>query len=209
MPRTFFITLLTLIGVVNTASANLAEGMKALDRGDYRQSFANFKAEVDKGNNNPVLQHLLALHYFRGNGVKQDYAQAAKWHRKSAEQGFFKAQETLAYMYLDGLGLKKDTVNAVKWMQKAAEQGSVYAQNELAVWYMNGQGGIKKDLTKAKKWFEKAANQGDGLAQFNLGMMYYFGEGAEKNTRKAVQWLEKACGNGEQEACSTLRELNK
>ncbi len=46
--------------------------------------------------------------YDKGLGVTQDYAQAAKWYRKAAEQGHAYAQFNLGYMYRFGQGVPQD-----------------------------------------------------------------------------------------------------
>ena len=61
--------------------------------------------------------------YEQGKGVPQDYKEAAKWYRKSAEQGDADAQDKLGLMYYNGQGVPKDYKEAVKWYTKAAEQG--------------------------------------------------------------------------------------
>jgi uncharacterized protein len=55
--------------------------------------------------------------YERGQGAPQDYAQAAAWFRKAADQGFDLAQQS-------GLGVPQDYVKAALWYQKAADQGN-------------------------------------------------------------------------------------
>jgi len=40
--------------------------------------------------------------YTNGEGVVQDYAEAAKWYRKAAEQGYARAQSALGFMYNTG-----------------------------------------------------------------------------------------------------------
>ncbi|MGA3098963.1 MAG: hypothetical protein ABSF25_21105 [Bryobacteraceae bacterium] len=44
-------------------------------------------------------QDTLAYAYYRGQGVPQDYAEAAKWYRKAAEQGEAVAQHSLGTLY--------------------------------------------------------------------------------------------------------------
>jgi TPR repeat protein len=43
-----------------------------------------------------------------GWGVPQDYAQAAIWYRKAAEQGSAEAQFNLGLLYDNGLGVPLD-----------------------------------------------------------------------------------------------------
>jgi TPR repeat protein len=64
-----------------------------------------------------------------GNG---DYAEAVKWFRLSAEQGYAKAQYNLALMYANGQGVSQDYKEAVKWYRLSAEQGNADAQIILA-----------------------------------------------------------------------------
>jgi TPR repeat protein len=63
--------------------------------------------------------------YANGNGVPQDYAEAAKWYRKAAEQGAADAQYTLGGMYEWGDGVPKDDVIAYMWFNLAAAQGTM------------------------------------------------------------------------------------
>ncbi len=76
----------------------------------------------------PSAQWELARMYCDGNGVPQDYKQAAKWFTRAAEQGYAKAQDELGYMYVLGHGVPQDDKQADKWWTKATEHGSTYAQ---------------------------------------------------------------------------------
>jgi len=62
---------------------------------------------------------------------EEDYADAVKWYRKSAEQGHARAQYELAWMYEEGQGVERDVAEAVKWYRKAADQGDDYAKEAL------------------------------------------------------------------------------
>jgi len=55
--------------------------------------------------------------------VPKDYSEAAKWFRKSAEQGFAKAQFSLGMCYENGLGVSKDISEAIKWYREAEKGG--------------------------------------------------------------------------------------
>ncbi|MDR2564203.1 MAG: sel1 repeat family protein, partial [Prevotellaceae bacterium] len=98
--------------------------------------------------------------YLNGTGVKQDYGEAVKWFRKSAEQGEAHGQNILGVMYLYGTaGVKQDYGEAVKWFRKSAEQGLAQGQDYLGLMYDNGFG-IEQDRKEAIKWYRKAAKQG-------------------------------------------------
>jgi len=47
--------------------------------------------------------------YQIGQGVAQDYAEAARWYRKAADQGGVAAQFNLGVMYYEGQGCRRTT----------------------------------------------------------------------------------------------------
>ena len=47
-----------------------------------------------------------------GQGVARDDAEAIRWYRKSAEQGYATGQNGLGMMYLLGRGVSKDEAEA-------------------------------------------------------------------------------------------------
>ena len=60
--------------------------------------------------------------YVKGQGdVRQDYAEAVKWYRKAAEQGFAEAQYNLGVMYAKGEGVRQNYKIAKKWFGKACD----------------------------------------------------------------------------------------
>ncbi|HIF03665.1 MAG TPA: sel1 repeat family protein, partial [Nitrospinaceae bacterium] len=89
-------------------------------------------------------QFYLGWMYYKGLGVDQDYKEAVKWFKKSAEQGYANAQYNLGVLYEDGQGVRKDYKQAFKWYRKAAEQGYANAQFNLGFMYDHGQG-VRKD----------------------------------------------------------------
>ena len=66
------------------------------------------------------------MYFYGQNGVKQDYAEAAKWSKLANSNGqmdYFAAIH-LAQIYKDGLGVQKDPVEANYWVWKAS-MGSI------------------------------------------------------------------------------------
>ena len=94
----------------------------------------------------------------------QEYAKAAEWFRKAAEQGHAVAQFNLGFMYANGKGVPKNRSKAVEWVHKAAEQGHEDAQFNLGSMYAEGKGVVQDDA-KAVEWLRKAAQQGNKKAQ--------------------------------------------
>jgi len=95
-----------------------------------------------------------------GEGVPQDYSEAAKWYRLAGEQGDALAQTRLGFMYEMGKGGSQNFAEAAKWLRLAAEQGRVAAQNSLGGLYVSGRG-VPKDYVVAYMWFSLSAAQGD------------------------------------------------
>ena len=116
------------------------------------------KALAEKGD--AYAQYSLAIMYGTGDGVPQDYAQAAKWSRKAADQGDASAQNSLGMLYSNGLGVPQDYAEAVKWYRKAASQGKARAQFNLGNMYGGGKG-VSKNIAEAYVWVSLAAESGD------------------------------------------------
>ena len=62
--------------------------------------------------------------YYLGEGVLQDYKEALRWYRLSAEQGNANAQGNLAVLYAFGDGVIKDYVYAHMWGNIASMNGN-------------------------------------------------------------------------------------
>jgi len=147
----------------------------------------------DKGN--LMAQFNLGLVHEKGRGVTQDYAEAAKWYRQAAEQGFAPAQNNLGNLYAQGFGVAKDSAEAFKWHLKAAERGHAPAQANVALDYEKGLG-TAKDQAQAVEWYRKAAGQGHAQAQTRLGLAYQNGRGVDQDYAQAVEWYRKAADQG-------------
>lgn len=100
-------------------------------------------------------------------------------------------------------------VESLKLYRKAAEKGDIYAQYSIGDFYEEGIGGVSQNWDKAIFWYKRAASQGHPEAQFWLGTLYEDGEGVKIDSEKAIYWYTKACNNGENQACNSLKYLNK
>src|SRR3984885_15894469 len=70
----------------------------------------------------PEAQFSLGKNYEAGrSGLKKDYAEAASWYRKSADQGNVYAQASLGILYHSGKGLPHDDVQAEMWFTISAD----------------------------------------------------------------------------------------
>lgn len=69
--------------------------------------------------------------YANSMGVQQDFAEALRWYRLAAEQGYALAQANLGVMYWKGMGVKQEYVQACMWLSLAAAQGNKGASDAL------------------------------------------------------------------------------
>jgi len=71
----------------------------------------------------PEAQFSLGKNYEAGrSGLKQDYAIAADWYQKSADQGNAYAQASLGILYHSGKGLPHDDVRSEMWLIISADR---------------------------------------------------------------------------------------
>jgi TPR repeat protein len=102
---------------------------------------------------------------FANGGNKSDYAEAAQWYLKAAEQNHALAQFNLGIMYLKGQGVRRDKTLSQMWMSRAAELGDAGAQYEFGMRQhrlsMDETGDGASELKiDAYKWLLLAAAQG-------------------------------------------------
>lgn len=134
---------------------------------------------------------------------RSDYATAAKWYRKAAEQEHAPAQTRLGTMYRDGQGVPQDHSTAAKWYRQAAELGYAPGQNYLGMMYSLGQG-VPQDFAAAAKWNRKAGEQGWVPAQDYLGTSHILGQGVPQDQATAAKWLRMAAEQGYPPAQNSL-----
>ena len=103
------------------ATALLALGLNqavwADDASDFRQTL-QLAQQGDA-----YAQYNLGVMYEKGQGVRQDYAEAVKWYRQAADQGYVKAQYNLGAMYFTGGGVHQDFHLSKEWFGKACDGG--------------------------------------------------------------------------------------
>jgi TPR repeat protein len=100
--------------------------------------------------------------------TSRDYAQAALWYRKAAEQGLAHAQWNLGLLYSSGLGVTQDPDQAAIWLRRAAEQGLASAQYDLGILYNSGGKGLAKNVGEAYFWLEIVASRRPGSNRFSV-----------------------------------------
>jgi len=127
------------------------------------ENIASLKKLAEQGNRD--AQFGLAYMYYNGQGVPQDYSEAAKWFRKAADQGNVDAQFRLGFMYYYGQGVPKDYIQAHMWFNLCA----AISKGEVREEAVNNRGAVTIKMTSeqiataeklAKEWMEKSKKQG-------------------------------------------------
>ncbi|MCL2296237.1 MAG: sel1 repeat family protein [Methanomassiliicoccaceae archaeon] len=171
--------------------------------------------EAEKGDSR--AQYDIGVVYQEGRGVPQNYEEAAKWFRRSAEQDDFAAFCIRVLLYDVGLEKSDDHEEiakrfreaaeaglgpefsseppgrtSIRWLKLSAEHGNVGSQRNLGFAYQEGMDGVPQDYEESAKWIRLAAENGDTMAQSNLSFLYKNGLGVPLDYEEAAKWYALA-----------------
>ncbi len=113
-------------------------------------------------------QYQLGLLYLTGRNTLQDYEEAAKWFKLSAEQDYALAQYELGILYLDGLGFSVDLEKSYKWLNLAAAAGidrAIIARENVTRKLSNEQ--LLRAQKKAREWLQNRNNEYNASSEYN------------------------------------------
>ncbi len=127
------------------ARSDLQEGINAYFDGDYAAAVAALTPEAEGGD--VVAQFFLGEIYLHGKGVAQDFAQAAQWYERAAEQGHPEAQAALGSLQMLGLGVPKQPSSAYFWLIVSV----VWEDSQLREDAMWGLGEVAPQLSREQK----------------------------------------------------------
>ncbi|GAB5501321.1 MAG: hypothetical protein PsegKO_36320 [Pseudohongiellaceae bacterium] len=159
------------------ARADYEAGVSAALSGDYQTALREFTRAAEQGLD--LAQYNLAILYFTGRGVEQDFAAAHRWTLAAAEQGHVNAQYNLASLLMDGSGVEPDVEQAIVWFSRAARSGHADAAFVLANLFNDGDR-VDRNLVEAHAWASQAVynqhQQGPALqdaleAQLDAGQL--------------------------------------
>ena len=131
--------------------------------GTQESALAAVQAKADGGDAD--AQFSLGLHHSSAVGEALDFAQAARWYRKAADQDHPLAQYNLGVMFARGQGVPQDDASSAGWIRKAAEGGDAGGQYDLGVLCHRAsvnplRPGTMESRIEAYKWLHLAAAQG-------------------------------------------------
>jgi len=137
------------ISSIGIAKADYEDGVNAAQAGDYAIALAEFETAAEAGLD--LAQYNLAILYYTGRGVEQNFEQALRWTLAAAEQGHLNAQNNLGALYYTGTGTEVNFEEALRWYEAAAQGQQAEAQYNLSTMYEAGEG-TKLDLVRAHFW---------------------------------------------------------
>jgi TPR repeat protein len=181
-----------------------------MDKSWFRKMFSHPQAsnpemalpQTDDGD--AEVQFGRGLKFASGTGAAQDYAQAAEWYRKAAEQNHSLAQFNLGMMYARGQGVTRDPIQSRMWFDKAAQQGDAGAQFVLGDSCQRASlepmpENASESRIEAYKWFCLAAAQGykgSQTASITLTLNMTRDDVAAGNRRVAAFEIKKPISGG-------------
>ena len=89
----------------------------------------------------------------------EQWAEAASWFRRSAEQGHPIGWYQLGLAYYKGRGVTRNRERAFELILRAAQSGHASGEHGVGLLYERGHG-TARDVAKARQWMQRAADKG-------------------------------------------------
>ena len=87
------------------AQADLQDATEAYEKGNYPAALKEFRRLAVSGD--ATAQYNLGMMYHKGQGVAQDFKEAAVWYRYAVKQGDADALNSLGILYQYGEGVSR------------------------------------------------------------------------------------------------------
>lgn len=147
----------------------------------------------------------LALRYYQGENVEQDYSEAAKWLEKAAAGNHLDAMNLLGSLYAEGKLGPVNNEKALHWWHLASNLSHVEATYNAAMLHYarNERKGYRRSLVL----FERASDLGNAAAMNYTGAIYFQGLGVDQNREKALYWFKKGAEAGDADAALNLAKM--
>lgn len=118
----------------------------------------------------------LGFRFANGHGPGLDYAQAAQWYLKAAEQSHALAQFNLGVMYAEGQGMPIDKHRSLFWLGRAAKLGDAAAQYRLGISHHRASlerfpVNASESRIEAYKWLQLADDRGYRNSEMARGLV--------------------------------------
>ncbi|MCD6027478.1 MAG: cobalamin biosynthesis protein CobT [Solimicrobium sp.] len=172
----------------------------------YTQACDLFMQLAEK--NNSVAQIELALMYFGGLGVSQDYEAALFYCKAATETGSTRAINLMGFLYELGLGVPQDYQEAMFFYRMAAEKGNIFAFNHIGMLHEHGFG-VLQDYKEAMSCYKTAAQKGSTTAFTLMGMLYQRGLGVPQDFKEAMTCYKNAATSASAGAFNNMGVLHQ
>lgn len=148
----------------------------------------------------------IALLYYRGMEVNQDFQKAKRWFTKAAGKDSAVAHYNLGVMYENGDGVTQNHARAVSYYWRALQGGHRKAESSIANIFRDSETTVQEFRTvgimyinkqaycEAMKWLKKA--KGDACAYRYIGFLYQKGFGVKADPIMAAKYYIQALANG-------------
>nr|WP_283424437.1 SEL1-like repeat protein [Shimia sagamensis] len=151
----------------------------------------------------PEEQYDLGMRFHAGEGVLQNFATAAAWFERAAQQGHVAAQNQLGQYLFTGYGGKADPEAGLLWLETAAKSGDPDHMFDYAS-ALESAPDILADIGLAAQIYARAAEQGHLEAMVSLGVLFQNGTGVPKDVARAKQLYELAVSENHPRAQNNL-----
>jgi len=168
----------------------------AYDRSDLNTALTAWMGSANAGDKE--AQTYVGEIYERGiGGAKPDYASAAQWYKKAADQNFGRALINLGFLYEKGLGVEKNQTVALNLYRQASGLTGIIGLDEGAAAPTARQEetkALREELEQARQELEKARkdlkrHQNDKQSEIELLQRQKL-EAAQTGNRDVVEKLE-------------------
>ena len=152
---------------------------------DY-SNFAQVKKAAEGGDSRAMF--LLGDMYAEGKVFHENYSEAARWYRRSADAGYPEAFVVMGIFSLaKAIGLASDDESATRFAfdkTKIKEFGGFLQEYPVR---------NQTELKEGIRWLRKAAEEGHSAeSQLILGALTMFGIGVDKDLIQAAKWTRLA-----------------
>ncbi|EUB99771.1 Sel1 domain protein repeat-containing protein [Rhizobium sp. CF080] len=193
-------------------SVATAAGVNVLSREQLLEAYRSAKTDLDRAkileplkaaarNNDPNASYELAAIYISTRGAPSEINSLLV---KAYSKGKSEALDLMISQLMRAEAGQKAAEILFDGVVKAAQNGNVEAARSLSSLYRIG--GFKAaDRAEGRKWLQRAADAGDAKSQYELGVDLYENGGDPQSKQMALQYLNKAAGQGDLFALTYLK----
>jgi TPR repeat protein len=156
------------------AKANAGDPMAQFLMGDWIDSHVDMKDPVQ---------------------AQEQWARAAAWYKKAADQGYSAAENNLGAMYVDGRGVPPDPQQAGSYYRRAIQHGSHESETNLAILVLRKR--IAGTPDEAIGWLKSASDAGFAPAQTQMAQIYLNGIYLAPDDATAANLFHRAAEQGD------------